>query len=230
MRRSHRGARGGRGPSGDPRCRGDLQDEDHCRRTHRADPGTSWGGWTCSSTTRPSRSVGTASRTSPPRSGSGPCARTCPPRSGCAAARCPSCPPAASIINVSSIQALQPSPSLLAYATTKGALVTFSRGSGRLLASRPASASTWWPRVPCGPRWSPPRRSPLRTEPVRCRRAAGGRPNPRSWPGPSCSWRFSSGELHHGRGDRRDRRRVLQLAAIRPARGPRQSPRRRARR
>ena len=35
-----------------------------------------------------------------------------------------------------SIQAAQPSPSLLAYATTKGGLITFSQGLSRMLAPR----------------------------------------------------------------------------------------------
>jgi NAD(P)-dependent dehydrogenase (short-subunit alcohol dehydrogenase family) len=49
--------------------------------------------------------------------------------------------PGGSIINVASIQAIHPSPSLLAYATTKGGLVTFSRGSRRCL-PRAGSGST----------------------------------------------------------------------------------------
>ena len=44
--------------------------------------------------------------------------------------------PGASIINVSSIQATQPSPSLLAYATTKGALVTYSKALSAMLAPK----------------------------------------------------------------------------------------------
>ncbi len=44
--------------------------------------------------------------------------------------------PGASVINVSSIQATQPSPSLLAYATTKGALVIYSKALSAMLAPR----------------------------------------------------------------------------------------------
>ena len=42
--------------------------------------------------------------------------------------------PGASIINTTSIQADKPSPSLLAYATTKGAIATFTAGLAQLLA------------------------------------------------------------------------------------------------
>ena len=59
--------------------------------------------------------------------------------------------PGASIINVSSIQAAQPSPSLLAYATTKGALVTFSKGLSRMLAPRGIRVNVVAP----GPVWTP---------------------------------------------------------------------------
>jgi NAD(P)-dependent dehydrogenase (short-subunit alcohol dehydrogenase family) len=59
--------------------------------------------------------------------------------------------PGASIINVSSIQAAAPSPSLLAYATTKGALVTFSQGLSRMLAPRGIRVNVVAP----GPVWTP---------------------------------------------------------------------------
>lgn len=59
--------------------------------------------------------------------------------------------PGASIINVSSIQATQPSPSLLAYATTKGALVTFSKALSAMLAPRGIRVNVVAP----GPVWTP---------------------------------------------------------------------------
>ncbi len=59
--------------------------------------------------------------------------------------------PGASIINVSSIQASQPSPSLLAYATTKGGLVTFSKALSRMLAPRGIRVNVVAP----GPVWTP---------------------------------------------------------------------------
>jgi NAD(P)-dependent dehydrogenase (short-subunit alcohol dehydrogenase family) len=59
--------------------------------------------------------------------------------------------PGASIINVSSIQAAQPSPSLLAYATTKGALITFSKGLSKMLAPRGIRVNVVAP----GPVWTP---------------------------------------------------------------------------
>lgn len=59
--------------------------------------------------------------------------------------------PGASIINVSSIQASQPSPSLLAYSTTKGGLVTFSRSLSQMLAERGIRVNVVAP----GPVWTP---------------------------------------------------------------------------
>ncbi len=57
----------------------------------------------------------------------------------------------ASIINVSSIQATQPSPSLLAYATTKGALVTYSKALSAMLGPRGIRVNVVAP----GPIWTP---------------------------------------------------------------------------
>jgi NAD(P)-dependent dehydrogenase (short-subunit alcohol dehydrogenase family) len=57
----------------------------------------------------------------------------------------------ASIINVASIQAVHPSPSLLAYATTKGGLVTFSKGLSAMLAPRGIRVNVVAP----GPVWTP---------------------------------------------------------------------------
>ncbi|MBA3627822.1 MAG: SDR family NAD(P)-dependent oxidoreductase, partial [Chloroflexi bacterium] len=59
--------------------------------------------------------------------------------------------PGASIINVSSIQATQPSPSLLAYATTKGALVTYSKALSAMLAPKGIRVNVVAP----GPVWTP---------------------------------------------------------------------------
>lgn len=63
----------------------------------------------------------------------------------------PTMEPGASIINVSSIQATQPSPNLLAYATTKGALVTFSKALSGMLAPRGIRVNVVAP----GPVWTP---------------------------------------------------------------------------
>lgn len=57
----------------------------------------------------------------------------------------------ASIINVSSIQARDPSSNLLAYATTKGALVTFSQALSRMLVGRGIRVNVVAP----GPVWTP---------------------------------------------------------------------------
>jgi NAD(P)-dependent dehydrogenase (short-subunit alcohol dehydrogenase family) len=63
----------------------------------------------------------------------------------------PAMEPGASIINVSSIQATQPSASLLAYATTKGALVTYSKALATMLAPRGIRVNVVAP----GPVWTP---------------------------------------------------------------------------
>ena len=59
--------------------------------------------------------------------------------------------PGGSIINVSSIQATQPSANLLAYATTKGGLVTFSKALSQMLAERGIRVNVVAP----GPVWTP---------------------------------------------------------------------------
>jgi NAD(P)-dependent dehydrogenase (short-subunit alcohol dehydrogenase family) len=59
--------------------------------------------------------------------------------------------PGASIINVASIQAAKPSGPLLAYATTKGGLVTFSKGLAELFMGRGIRVNVVAP----GPVWTP---------------------------------------------------------------------------
>jgi NAD(P)-dependent dehydrogenase (short-subunit alcohol dehydrogenase family) len=59
--------------------------------------------------------------------------------------------PGASIINTTSIQADKPSPSLLAYATTKGAIATFTAGLAQLLAKEGIRVNAVAP----GPVWTP---------------------------------------------------------------------------
>jgi NAD(P)-dependent dehydrogenase (short-subunit alcohol dehydrogenase family) len=63
----------------------------------------------------------------------------------------PHLPPGASIINTSSIQAYEPSPALLDYATTKAAIVTFTKGLAAELAERGVRVNTVAP----GPIWTP---------------------------------------------------------------------------
>jgi NAD(P)-dependent dehydrogenase (short-subunit alcohol dehydrogenase family) len=61
--------------------------------------------------------------------------------------------PGSSIINVTSIQAYEPNPQILDYATTKGAIVTFTKGLARELAERGirvnaiAPGAVWTPLV-----------------------------------------------------------------------------------
>src|SRR5262249_25576353 len=55
------------------------------------------------------------------------------------------------IINTASIQAYQPSPEILDYAATKGAVVTFTKGLAETLAERGMRANAIAP----GPVWTP---------------------------------------------------------------------------
>ncbi len=63
----------------------------------------------------------------------------------------PHIPEGGAIINVASIQAYQPSPELLAYASTKGAIVTFSKALAEMLAERGIRVNVVAP----GPIWTP---------------------------------------------------------------------------
>jgi NAD(P)-dependent dehydrogenase (short-subunit alcohol dehydrogenase family) len=68
-----------------------------------------------------------------------------------AKAAAPRMKPGASIINTTSIQADKPSPSLLAYATTKGAIANFTAGLAQLLAKDGIRVNAVAP----GPVWTP---------------------------------------------------------------------------
>lgn len=63
----------------------------------------------------------------------------------------PHMPKGAAIINVASIQAYQPSPNLLAYATTKGAIVTFTKALSELAIEQGVRVNAVAP----GPIWTP---------------------------------------------------------------------------
>jgi NAD(P)-dependent dehydrogenase (short-subunit alcohol dehydrogenase family) len=63
----------------------------------------------------------------------------------------PHMPEGGSIINVGSIQAYQPSPTLLPYSATKGAIVTFTKGLAQEVVSYGLRANTVAP----GPVWTP---------------------------------------------------------------------------
>jgi NAD(P)-dependent dehydrogenase (short-subunit alcohol dehydrogenase family) len=63
----------------------------------------------------------------------------------------PHMPEGSSIINTGSIQAYQPSPSILDYAATKGAIVTFTKGLAQEVVTQGIRANTVAP----GPVWTP---------------------------------------------------------------------------
>jgi NAD(P)-dependent dehydrogenase (short-subunit alcohol dehydrogenase family) len=63
----------------------------------------------------------------------------------------PHMPPGSSIINTASINADKPNPTLLAYATTKGAIQNFTAGLAQLLAEKGIRANVVAP----GPVWTP---------------------------------------------------------------------------
>ena len=95
--------------------------------------------------------------------------------------------PGSSIINTTSVNADTPSPQLLAYATTKGAIQNFTAGLAQLLAEKDIRANCVAP----GPVWTPLsrarcRRRRSRISASRCR--CSGRASPRSSPpSTSCS-------------------------------------------
>lgn len=63
----------------------------------------------------------------------------------------PHMPPGASIINTTSIQSYQPSPGLLAYASTKGAITAFTKGLAKMLIDKGIRVNAIAP----GPVWTP---------------------------------------------------------------------------
>lgn len=83
--------------------------------------------------------------------------------------------PGSSIINVTSVQAYQPSANLLAYATTKGAILTFTKGLSELLIKDGIRVNAVAP----GPIWTPI--IPASTEPEQT--AKFGQQSPLGRPG-----------------------------------------------
>ena len=63
----------------------------------------------------------------------------------------PGMKPGASIINTCSVQAYQPTPELLTYASTKGAIVTFTKGLAKMVAKKGIRVNVVAP----GPIWTP---------------------------------------------------------------------------
>lgn len=65
--------------------------------------------------------------------------------------RCRNCARGGAIINTASIEAYKPAPTLLAYAATKGAIVTFTKGLAQDLIKRGIRVNAVAP----GPVWTP---------------------------------------------------------------------------
>ena len=100
----------------------------------------------------------------------------------------PHLPAGSSIINTSSIQAYQPSPGLVDYATTKAAINTISKALAQQLAPKGIRVNVVAPG-PSGPRCKRPAASPPRSCPSSVRRplwdAPASPPNSRRR---TCSW------------------------------------------
>ena len=112
--------------------------------------------------------------------------------------------PGGAIINTSSIQSKSPSPQLLAYATTKGAIANFTAGLAAMLAEKGIRVNAVAP----GPIWTPLIPSTLPAEKVESfgsdTPAGQGRPAGRAR-GRLRAAGLRRGELHLGRGRPGDR-------------------------
>ena len=147
--------------------------------------------------------------------------------------------PGSTIINTTSIQAAQPSPSLLHYASTKGAISTFTKGLAQELAERGIRVNGVAP----GPIWTPLVAMSFPGEKnaqLRGGHAAGAARSARRARAAVRVPRHGGLAVHQRRGDRRDRRQAAALATTRrgrsglsqhdrPRRGAPPAPRRRPR-
>lgn len=124
----------------------------------------------------------------------------------------PHIPAGGSIINTTSVQAYKPSPHLLDYAMTKGAIVTFTQGLAQMLASD-GIASTRWPRPrldtahPGDPAGHQGVREAEPAGPPRAARRDGAR---------LCLPRLRERLVHHGRDHERYRRHTASLGGLLP--------------
>ena len=100
--------------------------------------------------------------------------------------------PGAAIVNTTSIQSKDPSPQLLAYASTKGAVSNFTAALAQMLADRGIRVNAVAP----GPIWTPLIPSTMPAE----KAASFGQQ--RSWPRPSCCWRRTRRATCRGRWSR----------------------------
>ena len=88
--------------------------------------------------------------------------------------------PGSTVITTSSVQAFQPSPHLLDYATSKAAIVNFTKGLGSNLAERGIRANSVAP----GPVWTPLIPATMdekKLDSFGAQSPMGRRPSPRSW-------------------------------------------------
>lgn len=108
-----------------------------------------------------------------------------------------------SIINSASVQAYKPSPHLLDYATTKGAIVTFTQGLAQMLIQRGIRVNAVAP----GPVWTPLIPATLPDTAEFGKQASIGRPAQLGRDGPGVRVpRLPGGVVHHRRDRERDGR------------------------
>ena len=93
--------------------------------------------------------------------------------------------PGSAIINTSSIQSKSPTPELLAYATTKGAIANFTAGLAGMLAEKGIRVNAVAPGQ-SGRRSSPPRCRSKRSRTSEATPRSAASVSRRSWPVPSC--------------------------------------------
>lgn len=96
----------------------------------------------------------------------------------------PHIPEGGSVINTTSVQAYKPSPHLLDYAMTKGAIVTFTQGMAQMVAERGIRVNAVAP----GPVWTPliPATMPDTSE-FGKQSPSAARPSRPNWPPPTCT-------------------------------------------
>ena len=124
--------------------------------------------------------------------------------------------PGAAIINTTSIKAKNPSPQLLAYATTKGAIANFTAGLAAMVAKTGIRVNAVAP----GPIWTPLIPSTMPQEKVESfgeETPLGRAGQPAELAGRLCAAGVRRGELHHRRhhpGDWRQTHAVNEIGCV----------------